>query len=249
MCTTSVFKWLCALPWRGTAAVEGLSNSSPWFLHHTCLVCTVTEQQQQQQQKQQQIQKICHHLCSSYTFRVYFRHPALLFFFFFFLSREFPSHIPCWLHLHLWSLSYTSQAGFIFTWGFSLTHPVLALFFRGEFLLHIPCWLRLPFFIWRVSLPHTVLALFLSGEFLLHISRLPYIYLGSFSYTSHAVFCFVLLVSPPPPTPPPPHLGRFPCTLGCWLYFALGSFSYTSGAGFVLIWRVSLTHPIGWLYF
>ena len=44
MCTTSVFKRLCALPWRGTAAaVEGLSNSSPWFLHHTCLVCTVTE--------------------------------------------------------------------------------------------------------------------------------------------------------------------------------------------------------------
>ena len=36
---------------------------------------------------------------------------------------------------------YTSHAGLIFTWGVSLTYPVLAsfLFSSGEFLLHIPC--------------------------------------------------------------------------------------------------------------
>ena len=66
--------------------------------------------------------------------------PGFFFFNLFFLSREFLSHIPCWLHFYLGSFSYTSRAGFIFIWGVSLTHPVLASFFCGEFLLHISCW-------------------------------------------------------------------------------------------------------------
>ena len=97
------------------------------------------------------------------------------------------------------SFSYTSPADFVFMWGVSSTHPVLASFFlgrfsytfragfffyfifSGEFLLHIPCCLhfylvsfsytsRAGFaFLWGVSLTHPVLASFLSGEFLLHI--------------------------------------------------------------------------------
>ena len=42
----------------------------------------------------------------------------------------------------LGSFSYTSCAGFIFIWGVSLTHPMLASFLSGEFLLNIPCWLH-----------------------------------------------------------------------------------------------------------
>ena len=41
------------------------------------------------------------------------------------------------------SSSSTSHTGFIFIWGVSLTHPVLASFLFGEFLLHIPCWFHL----------------------------------------------------------------------------------------------------------
>ena len=66
---------------------------------------------------------------------------SLLVAFFKFLSGEFLLHVPCWLHFYLGSFSYTSRAGFIFIWGVSLTHPVLASFLSGEFLLHISCWL------------------------------------------------------------------------------------------------------------
>ena len=60
--------------------------------------------------------------------------------------------------IFIWGMSLTHpSAGFIFIWGMSLTHPVLASFLSGEFLLHIPCWF--PF-----------LFSFLSGEFLLHIT-------------------------------------------------------------------------------
>ena len=68
---------------------------------------------------------------------------------FLFLTAEFLLHISCWLHFCLGSFSYTSRAGFIFIWGVSLTHPVLA-----------------SFFIWGVSLTHSVLASFLCGELL-----------------------------------------------------------------------------------
>ena len=159
------------------------------------------------------------------------RIPCWLMFVFF--SREFLLHIPCWLHFYLGGFSYTSRAGFIFIWGVSLTHPMLAsslffiwrvslthpmlaLFFWGEFLLHIPCWLKKEIKkkkkIWGVSLTHPALALFfffffffLSREFFLHIP--------------------------------------------CLLSLSLGSFSYTSRAGFIFIWGVSLTHPMLALFF
>ena len=98
---------------------------------------------------------------------------------FYFLSREFLLHIPWWLYFYLGSFTYTSRAGlifytshvdFIFMWGVSLTHPVVASFF-------------LFLFIRGVSLTHTMLSLFLPGEFLLHIPCWLHFCLGSFSYT------------------------------------------------------------------
>ena len=73
------------------------------------------------------------------------------------------------------SLIHPMPDGFIFMWGVSLTHLVLASFLCGEFLLHITCLaLRWVFFflffcfiiIGKVSLTHPMLALFLTGEFL-----------------------------------------------------------------------------------
>ena len=51
-----------------------------------------------------------------------------------FLCGDFLLHIPYWLYLffYLASFSYTSYTGFIFIWGVSLTHPMLA-FCRGSF--------------------------------------------------------------------------------------------------------------------
>ena len=92
-----------------------------------------------------------------------------------FLFEKFLLHIPCWLHFYSRSFSYTSRAGFIFFWGVSITHPVLALFL---------------FFIKGVSLTHPVLVSFLFGEFLLHIPCWFHFYLGSFSYTSRAASFF-----------------------------------------------------------
>ena len=66
-----------------------------------------------------------------------FRHTMVTFFLFFLKSLEFLLHIPCWL-LRVGSFSYTSHAGFIFIWGVSHTHTVLASFLSREFLLHIP---------------------------------------------------------------------------------------------------------------
>ena len=99
------------------------------------------------------------------------------------LSGEFLLHIPCWLQFYLGSFSYISHDGFIFIWGVSLTHPVLALHFCGMFLLHIPCGM----------------CFFKSGEFLLHIpvtlSFYFSFYRGSFSYTFRAGFIFMWGVS------------------------------------------------------
>ena len=50
-----------------------------------------------------------------------------------FSSPEFLLHISCWLHFCQGSFSYTSRATFIFIWGVSLTHPVLAFFCVGSF--------------------------------------------------------------------------------------------------------------------
>ena len=81
---------------------------------------------------------------------------------------------------NLGSFSYTSRACFIFLWGVSLPHPMLASscfvfhvgsfyypllasFVSGEFHLHIRCWLLffsffLFLFTWGVSLTHPMLA-------------------------------------------------------------------------------------------
>ena len=114
-----------------------------------------------------------------------------------FFSVEFFLHISCWFHSSLGSFSYTSRAGFIFLWGVSLSHPVLASFLSGEFLLHIPCFFYIfivlfYFYIWVISLTHPVAGFFLSfflfyllsGEFLLHIPcwlLLFVFYVGRFS--------------------------------------------------------------------
>ena len=182
----------------------------------------------------------------------------------FFISREFPSHTPCWLHFYVGRFSYTSRAGFIFylgslsytshagfslslslslslflRWGVSLKHPMLALFF-----------------ICGVSLTHPVLGSFLSGEFLIHISFCLQFYAKSFSYTFRAGFFlfsflsgeFLLLI-------PCWFYLQFLLHISCWLNFCLESFSYTSRAGFIFIWGVTPTHPVlasflsCWLHF
>ena len=140
----------------------------------------------------------------------------------YFLSREFLLHIPCWFHFYSGSFSYTSQAGFIFIWGVSLTHPVLAPFFffffffllSREFLLHIPCWFYSIFW-----------------EFLFHIPSWIHFYARSFSYTSRARLIFIWGVSLTHPM-----LHSF--------FFLQGSLSYTSRAGFNFMRGVSLTNPV-----
>ena len=149
-------------------------------------------------------------------------------------------------------LLYISRAAFIFIWGVSLTHPMLASFLFGEFLLHILCWLHFYLgsffytshagfiFLWGVSLKHPELALILCVFFFLHIMCwffmwgvslnilcCLYIYVASFSF---------LLPSFLP--------GKFLLHILCWLHFYRGSFSYTSRAGFIFMWGVSLTHPM-----
>ena len=193
-------------------------------------------------------------LCGEFLLHILSR----LLFFFLFLSREFPSHMPCWLHLYLGSFSYTSRVGLIFIWGVSLTHPMLALdfyavsfsytswagfiFIRGASFTHP---MLASIFIWGVSLTHPVLDFFylgsfsytfVFGEFLLHIPCWLNFYLGSFSYTSHVGLIFMWWVSLTHP-----ELASFLCgsffytSRAGFLFFYLGSFSYTSRAGFFFI--------------
>ena len=150
---------------------------------------------------------------------------AIFFFFFFFKSGEFLLHIPCCFHFYAASFSYTSRTGFIFIWRVqSLTHPVLpswlsqfhvmirgeflslthhmlASFLCGEFPSHISCWLRFlsgeSFLLYIPCLASFSIRL---GSFsLLHIPcRIPcwlHLYLGTFSYTSHAGFILIWGVS------------------------------------------------------
>ena len=112
-----------------------------------------------------------------------------------FLCVEFLLHIPCCLHFYAdffldipWCLGFffffffffflisSSRAGFIFIWGVSVTHPVLALILLGDFLLQIPFWLlfyheiflctfRAGFiFMQGISLTHPMLSSFLCME-------------------------------------------------------------------------------------
>ena len=89
-----------------------------------------------------------------------------------------------------------------------------------------------------------MLASLLSGELFLNIPCWLHFQVGSFSYTSHAVF----------------YLGSFSETSRAGFIFIQGvldSFSFFSnlgsflqtGAGFIFIWRVSLTHHMTALYF
>ena len=121
-----------------------------------------------------------------------------------FLLGEF---LPCWIYFYGGNFSYTSHARFIFIWGVSLTHPVLASFLYGEFLLHIPCLVYISvgsfsytsragfysffyifmwgashvdfIFMWGVSVTHPVLLSFLCGEFVLHITCCLDFYAGN----------------------------------------------------------------------
>ena len=140
-----------------------------------------------------------------------------------FLSREFLLHIPCWLYSSVGSFSYTSIALFFFFF-FS--------FFSFFFLFFLWLFFFFFFLIWGVSLRHPVMDTFLRGEFLLNIPCWLHFYLGSFSYTSHAVSIFIqgIILTHP--------------VLASFFFFYLGSFSYTSRAGFILLWGVSLTHPM-----
>ena len=53
--------------------------------------------------------------------------------FFIFFCGEFLLHLPCCLHFCAVNMSDTFHAAFIFMWGVSLTHPVLASFSVGSF--------------------------------------------------------------------------------------------------------------------
>ena len=133
-----------------------------------------------------------------------------------FVCRDFLWHIRYCCNFYGRSFSYTSHNSFLFIWGVSLTHPLLA-----------------SFFIWGVSLTHPVLVLFLSGEISLTHSMLTFFSVRSFSSssTSHTGFLF--------------WSGKFLLHIPyCLLFFNLGSFSYTSHAGLIFIWGVSLTHPM-----
>ena len=125
-------------------------------------------------------------------------------------------HISRWIHFYRGSFSYTSRACFIFSWGVSFTHAMLAYFFLnlGSF-----CYITRAAFIFMrgVSVTHLVLSSFLWRSFC-YISRF---------------FSFFFSFS-----------GEFLLQIQCWLHFYLGSFCYTSHAGFIFIGWVSLTHPV-----
>ena len=50
-----------------------------------------------------------------------------------FFCVKFLFHIPCWLNFYPGSFSYTSQAGFNFISGLSLTYPCWLNFYQGSF--------------------------------------------------------------------------------------------------------------------
>ena len=159
--------------------------------------------------------------------------------FYFILSRAFVLHILCWLDFYLGCFSYTSHAGFIFTGGVSLTHPVLASFLSGE--KHIPR---------NTS--------FLSGE--KYIPRWLHSYagcfcntchadsfhVGSFSYTSLAAFIFMRWsLSYTSCASFSSYAGSFSYTSRAgFSFYQLRSFSYTSLAAFIFMRGVCLTHPV-----
>ena len=107
---------------------------------------------------------------------------------------------------------------------------------------------RLPFLVavpsWDITAGHPMLASFVSGDFLLHIPCWLHLYLGTFSYTSHAGFICIWGLSLTHPMLASFVSGDFLLHIPCWLHLYLGTFSYTSHAGFICIWGLSLTHPM-----
>ena len=173
------------------------------------------------------------------------RHPVLASF----SCAEVLLHIPCWLllllffffffflfFLFLGNFTYTSLADFIFLWGVSLTHPVLA----SCFLLNLGSFSYTSgagfIFLWGVSLTHPMLALFFRGEFFLHIPcclLLFFIWGVSLTHPLLAsalsrefllhIPCWLYFLS-----------GEFPLNIQYLLYVSMGSFSYTSHTGFFI---------------
>ena len=149
-----------------------------------------------------------------------------------FFCGELLLQIPCCLHFYVGTFSYRYRAAFIFMWGLSLTHPVLASFFlffflSGEFLLRIRCLFL--FFIRGVSLTRPVLASFVFGEFLLHIPCWLHFFLGSFSNTARVWLNFISGLCLTHPNLASFLCGEFLLHIPCWLPFMRGA---------------SLTHPM-----
>ena len=172
-------------------------------------------------------------------------HPVLVSF----LCGEFLLHIPCLLPFYLGSFSYTSHAGFIifiwgfiFMWGVSLTHPVLASFLYREFFFHSPWWITVLF-----------------GEFLLHIPYWLHVYVRSFSYTSrvlgsffyasNAGFSFIWGVSFTHPVLVSFSCGEFLLHTPVLASFLTGEFLLHIPSFLYISFGSSLTHPVLDLYF
>ena len=187
------------------------------------------------------------------------------------LSGKFLLHIPSCLYFYVGSFSYTSHAGlfyakslsyisqavFIFMWGISLTHPELSYVLCGEFLLHIPSLL----FISVGSLSYTSwvfcflsfslslsLSLFWDGFTFMRIVSLTHPVLAS-SFLSFFIWEFI--------THPALALflcGEFLLHILCLFYFYVGSFSDTSHAGFFFfffllnLWNFSYTSRAGFIF-
>ena len=147
----------------------------------------------------------------------------LSFFYSFFLSREFLLHIPCWfLLVFRGRFSHISHAGFIFIWGVSLTHPVLASLLSVEFLLHIPCCIYSS--VWSFSyISQAGFFRFFRKTFNLvsfsYVSRWLHFYLGSFSYTSRDGLTFIRRVPLTQPMLALVFCGRFLLHIPYWLFF------------------------------
>ena len=163
-----------------------------------------------------------------------------------FLSGKFLLHIPCWLYISVGSFSYTSHAGFFFSYN-------LGSFSSASHAGFI--------FTWGVSLTHSMLTLFLCGTFfsffLLPSHAGVIFYLGSISYPSRAGFIFIWGVSLIHPVLALISSGDFLLHISSWIYFSVGRFSYTYHPGifflffsffFFYSWEFSYTSHAGFIF-
>ena len=162
-----------------------------------------------------------------------------------FLSGEFLLHIPCWIYFSVGSLYYTSHACFIFLWGVSLTHPMLAsfLFFNlGSF-----SYKSLAGFIFMrgVSFTHPVLDL----VFILGVSLTDPCLLCVCVEGGGAGFICIWGVSLTHPGLASFLSGEFLLHIPCWINFSVGSLYYTSHACFIfLVGSFSYTSHAGFFF-